>query len=207
MKCLSECLLPVTRANVGCAIVLGYGAFCALYIGSFLLSRHRAVFLHPSALDQHLPEWPGSIAVYLTQFVLLPVALLTEADDGRRSRAFYAMMAATLVSCLIFLVWPTTVGQTVRVGQSWVSGAWNWLYFFDVPGNCFPSLHVALAWVACWLLARRGRLWRTMAPLWWLAISVSTLTTRQHRLIDVGGGIAVALLALWIARPLERKRC
>jgi len=207
MKTLSVRLPLITRGDVGRALMLGYGAFCALYLGSFQLSRHRVVFLQPSPFDLQIPEWPASVGIYLTQFVLLPFALMTEADDGLRSRTFYAMIASTLVSYLLFLIWPTTVGQPVSTGDSWVSGVWSWLYRFDVPGNCFPSLHVALASVACWQLARRGWFWRTIAPLWWLAISVSTLTTRQHRLIDVAGGIAVAVLALWIARPLERERC
>lgn len=207
MKTVSLRLPPITRANVGRALVFGYCGFCALYIGSFQLARDRAVYLQPGALDLHIPEWPASIWIYLSQFVLLPLALLSETDDARRSSAYYAMLAATVASSLVFLVWPTTVGQSIKDGDALVSTVWRWLYFFDVPGNCFPSLHVALSSIACWLLVRRATIWRMIAPAWWLAIALSTLTTRQHRLIDVGGGIAVAFLALLMTRNLERGRC
>ncbi len=207
MTTVSMRLPPITRGNVGRALLCGYFAFCALYIGSFQLARDRAVYLAPSALDLYIPEWPASIWIYLSQFVLLPVALLSETDNARRSSAYYAMLASTVASSLVFLIWPTTVGQSMSGDDSLLSIVWHWLYFFDVPGNCFPSLHVALSSIACWMLVRRATIWRTIAPAWWLAIAMSTLTTRQHRLVDVGGGIAVALVALLVTRHVGRGRC
>lgn len=197
----------ITRANVGRALLVGYLCFLVLYLGSFQLSHQRARVLAPSALDLYIPESAASIWVYLSQFILLPATLLSEADEQHLTRAYYAMLGATIASALVFVIWPTTVGQTMSAGETSLAIVWRWLYFFDVPGNCFPSLHVALSLIACSLLARRGTLWRVLAPVWWLAIALSTLTTRQHRLLDVAGGFAVGCLAWLITRQLALRRC
>lgn len=60
----------------------------------------------------------------------------------------------------------------------------------DKPGNTFPSLHVATTVLGALRLRHRrgGALWL----LWAALISVSTLTVKQHFLVDVLGGLAVA---------------
>lgn len=196
-------LPPIQVGNRAVALAAGYALFCVLYLGSFAVSHPRAVYLAPGWLDLALPAWPGSLWLYLSQFILLPLAFALETRSERLTHAFYAMLTATLVSCAVFVLWPTTVGQTMPTAPADPTGvAWRWLYTLDVPGNCFPSLHVALAALAAWLLAGRGGPWRIAAPVWALAIAVSVVTTRQHRAIDVAGGLAVALLAAWVVRRL-----
>lgn len=200
-------LPSVTPGNRVRAMVLGYLAFCMLYLGSFALSHPRATYLEPSLWDEQVPGIPSSLWVYLSQFVLLPLAFLLEDRSARLTRAYYAMLAATILSCAVFLIWPTTVGQSMAATHALTAEAWRWLYLFDVPGNCFPSLHVALAMLAGWLLAGRRGPWLWLAPVWSLAIALSTLTTRQHRLIDVAGGAAIAFLCLWLTAGQGRRRC
>ncbi|QNM94780.1 phosphatase PAP2 family protein [Chitinimonas koreensis] len=195
-------LPAITAANRLPALVLGYLLFCALYLGSYALGRGRAVQLEAGLLDRWLPDWPASLWLYLSQFLLLPLAFLLEWRSARLTRAYYAMLAATLASCAVFVAWPTTVGQAMRGGDALTAAGWQALYALDVAGNCFPSLHVALSLLAAGLLMGRGGLWCVAAPAWAAAIALSVLTTRQHRAIDVAGGAAVALLGAWIARRL-----
>jgi membrane-associated phospholipid phosphatase len=70
----------------------------------------------------------------------------------------------------------------------------------DVPGNCFPSLHVSLAVLAAGLLMGRGGSWRILAPMWASAIVLAVVTTRQHRVIDVVGGLLVAACAWYLGQ-------
>jgi membrane-associated phospholipid phosphatase len=62
----------------------------------------------------------------------------------------------------------------------------------DAPASCLPSLHVAasyLAVFACWSQARRGR-WMLLG--WATGIAAATLTVKQHYVVDLLAGVALA---------------
>lgn len=76
----------------------------------------------------------------------------------------------------------------------------------DRPNNTFPSLHVALPFVlalACLEDDRRLGRW-----LVWVALvpSLATLTVKQHYVVDVIGGGALALVVHTIVFPAFRAR-
>jgi membrane-associated phospholipid phosphatase len=175
----------------GRAILFGYLLFCVFYLGAAKIALHDPLPLAPSAIDRAIPFLPWTLAVYLSQFAFLFLSLWLQTDSRALTRVFAALAVATVLSCAIFVVRPTTIPRPpVR------SVAFDALWLFDVPTNCFPSLHVALATIAaaCW----PGR--RSLAAAWAAAIALSTLTTRQHYAIDVVGGVGVAAAALIAVR-------
>lgn len=199
----------IGRPRLGRAVVLGYLTFCAVYLTCGTLHLRAPHLLEPTALDVSIPFLPWTIWVYLSQFALLLAALLLARTDIDRSRAFYAMLLATLLAAIVFLAWPTQLARVPLPQGGFTASAWRLLYLADVPGNCFPSLHVALAVLSATLLLRTGAIWRLAAPLWVLAIALSTLTTRQHIALDVAGGAVLAPTAWALAGRLfsyERTR-
>jgi membrane-associated phospholipid phosphatase len=180
------------------AMALGYLAFSIVYLGSAALARTPATLLEPGALDLAVPFVDWSVWVYLSQFLLLPVALVAARDDADRSRAYYAMLLATAMAALVFVLWPTALVRQTTTPGGFTSLAWNMLYLVDTPSNCFPSLHVALAALAGCALWRRGA--RVTAIVWPLSIMISTLTTRQHVVLDIAGGLLCAAAA-WKLTP------
>ena len=89
------------------------------------------------------------------------------------------------------MVWPTTIPRPAARNP-----AFEALWLFDVPTNCFPSLHVALATIAAFFWPRQRR----MATIWAAGIALSTLTTKQHYAIDVVGGLIVSAVAIIACR-------
>ena len=81
----------------------------------------------------------------------------------------------------------------------------------DTPASCFPSLHVALAFACSFAIRQpRPRLWRVFFA-WSVAIAVSTLTTKQHYVVDVIGGVLLSVVCVAVverinARFVERLR-
>ena len=128
---LSRLIPPVTPDNRLSAMFWGYLAFSAVYLGSYSLSAARAVYVPPSTWDLSVPLWPGSIWVYLSQTILLPAAFLSTDDAHDLTRAYRAMLSSTFLSGVIFLVWPTTVGQTVAPPTGVTGFAWTLLYSLD----------------------------------------------------------------------------
>ena len=191
-------LPAVTRRNLLVCLVAGYVAFCVMYLGSAAISR-APVELAPTVLDRAIPFVAASIFVYLSQFVLLPYALIVARDDHVRSHAFYSMLVATLLAAVIFVCYPTSVMRPAPPADGLLGLAWRGLHLADTPRNGLPSLHVALAAISGALLWQTRR--RAVAILWPTLISISTLTTRQHIGWDVAGGLLLALVA-WRLTPI-----
>jgi membrane-associated phospholipid phosphatase len=84
---------------------------------------------------------------------------------------------------------------------------YRWLIaHVDGPRNAFPSLHAALATLAGGYLWRHFRaagasmLWPVALVLWWITLLYSTLATRQHRVLDLVAGVALAGLIVFCTR-------
>lgn len=157
--------------------------------------------------DALLPFLPWTIFIYFgTFFFWYFMLLICSTEKGpERDRVFCAYHLNAIVSFLIFLILPTTnVRPELESG-----GAWNllmhFLYWIDAPDNLFPSLHCSTAWL-CWLGVRRMKsLPRWVSPATLLLVFViclSTLTTRQHVLVDVASGTALAGIC-WLSARSE----
>ncbi len=189
------------------------------FTGYFWVLQHPvgALTVMPATwLDEWLGLTPAApqalllahMAVYATLWVyvsLVPALLLT-----RSELVFYLLGTVTLslAGLVIFALWPTKVPAYL---VDW-SGhpALAFMKGVDAGGNACPSLHVAFAiYSGLWLArvlrevgAPRGMVWFNWA--WCLAIVYSTLSTRQHVLLDVLAGALLAWLVAWLqlrARP------
>lgn len=192
--------LPVIhRQNSGRAILFGYLLFCCLYLfaGHFYFSSPTALVL--SDLDRLIPLIPWSIIIYLSQFLLLFLALWLP-ETTERTIVYYAMLLATIIASMVFLLYPTELPRPVINSYDWLNRLWQGLFIVDTSTNCFPSLHVALATLAAIALRTRNRFWRWLAPGWATLIVVSTLTTKQHCIVDIIGGVALAGIAITITK-------
>ncbi|MDP2314001.1 MAG: phosphatase PAP2 family protein [Pseudomonadota bacterium] len=161
-----------------------------------------------TALDLAIPLLPWTVWIYGsgTKAALLGWMMVPDARAGRRLLWTLALCAATTSLCFTF--WPTTYPRELYPLPDALSASIVELADLrdtDSPTNCLPSLHVALAWGlalnwAGWL--RRGRYPSTAALpfLWATAVSVGTLTTKQHYVIDVPTGMAVGFAAFAVAR-------
>jgi membrane-associated phospholipid phosphatase len=194
----------VTRAEAR-TLAAAYAAFCALYLGASALPLREPVVLAPSALDRAIPLVGWTVWVYLSQFALLGVVFLRAAGSPAWGRALASMLVATLVSVAVFVAFPTRVARAAVDGDGLTALAFQALHLVDPPGNCFPSLHVSLAFLGA--LALRPEQPRAAAGVlaWAALIALSTLTTRQHVLLDVAGGAAVALASRHLASRLQAR--
>ncbi len=196
-------MLPlINPSNQGRALLLGYLAFGAIYLGSAAIAVGETHQLQMSAFERGIPLLDGSVWIYLSQFLLLPTAILRARNDRNRSQTFYSMLLATVFAAGIFILWPTQLDRPVPSPAGLTGLAWSMLYLADIPRNCFPSLHVALAIIAAMALWYRKD--RLLAVLWPGLIVVSTLTTKQHIVWDIAGGMALAPLAWIVTRKFIR---
>jgi membrane-associated phospholipid phosphatase len=173
---------------------VGYLLFCLLYTIAGATPFRKAQALSPSELDRLIPFVAATVWIYMSQFFFLLFSVMLLKKAASISRALYAMGATSLVSFAVFFIYPTTIRRETAAGEGLTGALFEFLYRIDSSANCFPSLHVSLAWIAAAAVyeehGRKGRIAFLIAA----AISISTLTTRQHYFIDVASGLAVAAL-------------
>ncbi len=194
--------LPSLERRRRIAGMIFIGAFIGiLYQMPLQLHLFAAHGLEATAIDRAIPFTEWTIWFYCSYYIFLFLPFAISRDDARVARVLYALMAAAIIACIIFLLWPTRSENQVVSYDGLTGLLWRFVQAVDRPGNYFPSLHVANAFIVARALTREGRAWRYIAPLWACAIVVSTVTTKQHFFIDVPAGIALG----WFCSKLIRK--
>lgn len=177
----------------------------------FHVLRHPAYPLTPmplTAVDTLIPFYPPALLVYasLWLYVPLPAALLL---GLRELLAFGCWVAGLCVTgLLIFYFWPTTLApQALDRSAYW---GFDILHGIDAAANACPSLHVATAAFAFLWLHRVMKdmnasvMAQAFNGLWFTAIALSTLATKQHVFLDVAAGFALG--AVFALLSLRRRR-
>jgi membrane-associated phospholipid phosphatase len=186
-------------------MVLGWGSVGVAYTTGRLVSGAPGV-LHETALDRLIPFDPAGIWLYLSFFLLVPLAFLTTEPNRVRSLA-RSMQLCALVSAIVFVLWPTTlVYPPIPAGAAGAS-VLGGLIASDSAQNCFPSLHGALTLLSvAALCARRKPVRSALAVLWGLGIGWSVIQTRRHLAIDLGAGVLLGCASGWLVAYLHRRR-
>lgn len=188
----------IEKLLVGAALTLLLG-------GGFVFLELRSVELaldtyHMETwLDQFVPFSPIWIWPYLTYFGLcfLPIVLCGPQDRFRRIALSYVLVYMPCLLCFVLL--PTKMIRPELVGDGPTMDAMRWLYEIDPGYSIFPSLHVANAVLVAWIFQRCAPRW---APLLWIEaalITASTVLVRQHYLVDLPAGFALATVAYLIS--------
>ncbi len=169
-------------------IIPGYHVIVAI-------NRGRTVFMPELALDRAIPVQPLWMLAYgsVWIFAFLPVFVVRQPELTRR--AMLAALTVIGVAYVAFLVYPTVLPRSDTVGEGFFATSLEVNYSLDPPYNCFPSLHVAWAFVAALTCYRVHRGVGLVALVWAATIGVSTLYTKQHYVVDVIAGIAIAYAA------------
>jgi membrane-associated phospholipid phosphatase len=159
------------------------------------INRGRTVFMPELALDRAIPLEPVWMLAYgsIWIFAFLPVFVVRQPELTRR--AMLAALTVIGVAYVGFLAYPTVLPRPETVGEGFFAKSLEVNYELDPPYNCFPSLHVAWAFVAALTCYRVHRGVGVVALVWATIIGVSTLYTKQHYVVDVIGGIAIGYLA------------
>lgn len=153
-----------------------------------------------SGLDLAIPFLPWTVLIYTGAFLYWVLAFRAILCSGKDNafRFLCAHITSLLICLVFFLFLPTTNTRPTPEGN----GLWDWgmrlVYALDTPQNLFPSLHCQLSWLCCRCLYQAPgirKFWKRFSLVFTLLVFVSTLTTKQHTLIDVAGGWLVGELA------------
>lgn len=195
---------------------LWYQAYWFVYLIWFFtldaLVQDPKYIIH-SPLDDYIPFNEWFVFPYCSWFVLLALvlALLWWNDTPSYDRLCLSMFSGMSLCLILYMLFPN--GLQLRPDPATLGrdnpALWlmRLLWAADSSNNVCPSIHcqstgcMALAmWYSS--LAYRHRWIRPVAAVWATAICASTLFTKQHAVVDVVMGLAVA--AVWL--PVFRRR-
>ena len=168
-----------------------------VYFGSKLLMAGAYHHNLETAWDLAIPFLPWTVSIYVGTFLYWAISFLLILRSGTENafRFLCAHCMSLLIALVFFLLLPTTNTRPQIEG----GGLWNFgmrlIYALDTPDNLFPSLHCELSWLCFQGLKKVENVptgGKRLALIFSLLIFVSTLTTKQHILLDVFGGWLIA---------------
>lgn len=178
------------------------------YFGSQWFPIREPITFPETTLDRIIPFSSGWSWVYQTVYVALPaVALCIERRRHlvQYARGYWLMLA---VCFAFFWLYPVRTPRPIEIDPSSLDPMHALILSYDGLINCFPSLHVALGLFSvlhaiAYLTARGGsRMWPVVSMWFWFTLlCYSTVALKQHYLVDIPAGVAVALVAFYLFNP------
>ena len=200
----------ITRENKYAAGVTLFLFSAVLYLTSNHFQLFTPQYLPMSWVDRAVPFLPNTVWIYLGEYLLFTTVYINCRDMVNLNRYIYSFLFLQTVSVMIFWLWPTTYPREVYPLPDDLNAlsyyAFSWLRQADTPANCCPSLHVSGVFISSFIFLDEQRLKFPLFFLWASAIAVSTLTTKQHYLVDVIAGFFMAVIFYWVFRRLVRYR-
>lgn len=175
-----------------------------VYCGGGWLSRNLPHYDMTLPVDWATPFLPWTVLIYLGCYLFwaLNYVLCARQEKRQAYRFFAADLLSKTVCLLFFLLLPTTNLRPEVTGTGLCDQLIALVYEIDAPVNLFPSIHCLVSWLS-WIGVRTQqdipRWYRLFSLGMAVAVCLSTLTTKQHVVLDVAGGILLAELSYWIA--------
>lgn len=183
------------------------GVFLAFVaVALYLPANHFHFFppqlLHVTAFDAAVPFIPNTFWIYVSEYIFFAAVYITCKDLENLTKYFYSFLVLQSVSVLIFWVWPTTYPRELFPLPDDLNAITHWAFsslrMTDTPANCCPSLHVSSVYLSTFIFLDDQKKKFPFFFLWGTAIAASTLTTKQHYLVDVISGFFMAVLTYWV---------
>ncbi len=190
---------------VRCAIILGsFAGILTAYDQLAARAERLGVTLGAQFEQQVVPFDPDWVWVYIAYYPYLLVTFLRAASKPGFWRAYGLSLSVVSISFCVFWAAPTCIDRPPFAPNSPSASVLGWLWRIDASGNCAPSLHASLmTWAVHIGIGRCGQPRWFAAPCWILVL-YSTLAVRQHVVVDLITGVALALGAVGVDRLAAR---
>ena len=166
-----------------------------------------------SAFDSATPLIPAFVFIYVAAFPfwLMNYIHIYSMSPYTAKRMLFADLFCKVIATLCYCLYPCTLIQPTAEELTGF-GAWalRIVYFFDKPTNLLPSMHCFVSWLCARPLLTRfakgeSKKLKIGSTVFAILIFASTVFTKQHVIVDVITGFAVAE-AGWLISYLFIKR-
>jgi membrane-associated phospholipid phosphatase len=168
-----------------------------LWLHELIQAQAGVPFLIDNALERSIPFLPWTIWIYFSFFVFIGSTVF-RVEDAVFWRFILSSSLAAAIAWSIVLLLPISFARpdAALIESDIYRQIFTFVHNSDPSHITFPSLHVGVTWICIMLLWNRpGRVWRLTLGI---AISLSTLFTKQHLVSDVFGGVALAWFCVYL---------
>lgn len=175
----------------------------AIYTGTQLLMKNAKHYDLSTKFDKSLPFVKEWIYIYLICFAFWAVNYIMISRTEREHWYKFATgdYLSRLICGVFFILLPTTNVRPEITRNGLSSILMRFVYTADPASNLFPSIHCLVSWM-CFIGIRKQK----HIPVWYKVFSAvfavlvfaSTQFTKQHYIIDVFAGAAIAELSYFI---------
>ena len=166
-----------------------------VYWGARLLAGEYPHYNFTLPIDRRIPFVPWTILIYWGCYIFWILNYCLSAAGTRGSRFLAAHFLGECVCFLFFILMPTTMERPQIVETTIFDTLIKMTYSVDQADNLLPSIHCFVSWL-CFIGVRDDReipkWYRIASLLMAVAVCISTLTVKQHVIIDVVAGILLA---------------
>jgi hypothetical protein len=177
------------------AFWVGVGFFAVYPTTNWLTSLRPQLFHLYLPAELAVPLVPQFIWVYLSMYALffLPPFFLPTVNMSALGKQ---LIAGTLVSGLLFLLFPAELGfARVVPTEAPYAGIYAAMFSVDHPYNLVPSLHMVFSASIALACADVAKPAARAALLGWLAvIAASTILVHQHHVLDLAAAFVLVYL-------------
>ncbi len=172
------------------------------YFGTRLFMSGKEHYNLSNALDAKIPFLPWTITIYwgCYLFWLVNYIIGCRQEQEEAFRFLGADLFSKMVCFVVFVVFPTTNTRPTIEGHSiWEEGM-RLLYQIDAADNLLPSIHCLASWLSFIAVRKNEKIpkwYRVASFLMAASVCISTLTTKQHVLVDVAAGVVLGEFSYW----------
>lgn len=160
--------------------------------------RVEPKLLSMSAIDEAMPFLPWAVFPYVSAYGLVFASFLSLRRAHLGRRFLQVLITCVIIAGALHWAYPTRYPRELfpipADTDALSAGLLSLVRFFDTPSSCLPSLHVATAVLSALLVWRENRRRFWLFSAWALVIALSTLSTKQHYLLDVVTGALLAIV-------------
>ena len=180
-------------------ICVGFTLICNwfAYYGTRFLTTGRFHFDMTGVIEEGIPFLPWTILIYWGCYLYWGANYVLGGLQAEEEmlRFFSADFLAKCACLVLFMALPTTNIRPIVEGDGIFEVLMQRLYQIDAADNLFPSIHCLTSWFCFIAVRRQERIpkgYKAFSLVCTVAICLSTLTTKQHVIWDVVGGIGLA---------------
>lgn len=203
MKNFIKSILPKGIMVIPLALALSWNL--VTYYGTRLFTSDMRHINAEIFLDSSIPFVPWTAIFYLSCYLFWAVNYVIGCNRDREEafRFISADFLAKTVCLLCFVFFPTTNTRPDITGTGIWDNVMRSVYTADAADNLFPSIHCLTSWFS-FIAVRKNKavpkFYIIFSLLYALAVCVSTLTTKQHVIIDMVGGVLLAEASYFIVK-------
>jgi membrane-associated phospholipid phosphatase len=157
-------------------------------------------------LDVAIPFVPAFVLAYMLVYVTPAMMGFFLTDRAELYRTCFAFGLNCIICFAIFLLWPVEYPRIVPLPDTIFGRLLAFVHVLDRPVNCFPSHHIATSFTTFFAIARQNRKWGAVFGVAAALVALSTVFVKQHYVVDIPAGIAVACLTYVVSFPPRKRR-